>query len=358
MTENFKQNLLRTISITPITKTIRQRCYHSPPNAKNNTPKIHCSIKTTPSGGGKIATSILAVLILVLSAISQNAIATTQDVATPAELIAAIENNATTVINITANIELTDRYNNTDNALPLINSRTLTINGVGENITISRSSSATTNFRFFETGSNGNLILNNLTLTGGYLRGSWGGAVFVGINTTFTATNCTFKGNSVDLRGGAIRVGQGGTAYLFHCTFDGNTGSSDGNGISIFVATVHSYNSIFVGATPQIGGTLSGGSNLIQGVNGLTRAEVFNNDGSLACDGIVKTAPALTKNAIVVPNHLTQPQVLALLAKDQAGKKRPKRGNVTYGALEDCVKPQPFKGNIIVRGGATLKVGK
>jgi len=189
-----------------------------------------------------------------------------------------------------------------------------------------------------------------------------GGAVSVSSSASFTAINCTFKNNNAG-SGGAVYVWS--KAYLYHCTFDGNS-ASVGDGICIHssFATLYSYNSIFTGSDNQIvavnGGTnnASPSNNLIQGVNGLTRAEVFAGD-DLVCGGIVEYAKVLKKGFDIT--HPDAANIITLLKRDQAGNKR--RGfTATYGAVEaiGCPPkpPLPFKGNIIVRGGATLKIGK
>jgi len=219
--------------------------------------------------------------------------------------------------------------------------------------------------------SNATVEMKNLTLENG--NADFGSAVEVyGNNGTasFTAINCTFKNNSA-VFGGAVEVyaydNSNATAYLFHCTFDGNTAYINaGDGIYIDVddanATLYAYNSIFTGSDNQIvafnGGVANLTNCLIQGENGLTRDAVFAGD-DLVCGGIVETATVLTAGDIIsVPNHLTKTKILNWLKRDQTGKKRPTSGAVTYGAIEGCMASPPFKGSIIVRGGATLKIGK
>ena len=219
-------------------------------------------------------------------------------------------------------------------------------------------------------GSSGNTSFTAINCTFKNNSAGYGGAVEVfgsSVNASFTAINCTFKNNSAGY-GGAVEVDASNngnaTVYLFHCTFDGNTASNpnQGNGIRIrrAGATLYSYNSIFTGSNNQIvtgiGGTnyASASNNLTQGVNGLTRDAVFAGD-DLVCDGIVETAKVLKKGDIIHPDAAN---MIALLKRDQAGKKRPTSGAVTYGAIEGCMASPPFKGNIIVRGGATLIIGK
>ena len=193
-----------------------------------------------------------------------------------------------------------------------------------------------------------------------------GGAVHAIFYSTFTAINCNFYENNAGSSasgGGAVYITSTSTFYLFHSVVVGNSAIGFGGGVFISNnSSFYSYNSIIVGNTanvfPQIRGTLLDGSNLIQGENGLTRADVFNDDGSLVCGGIVETAKVLKKSDIIHPDAAN---IITLLKTDQAGNKR--RGfTATYGAVEaiGCPPkpPLPFKGNIIVRGGATLIIGK
>ena len=101
-------------------------------------------------------------LALLLFAVAPATSGQTADVGTEALLVDAIDNNAS-VINITSNITLTA-------ALPAIDS-TVTINGGGNTL------SGNDLYRIFELTSGGNLTINNLTMTKGYITDDNGGAI-------------------------------------------------------------------------------------------------------------------------------------------------------------------------------------
>ena len=216
-------------------------------------------------------------------------------------------------------------------------------------------------------GNNGTASFTAINCTFKNNSAGYGGAVDVDGNNgtaSFTAINCTFKNNEA-VWGGAVDMytfnNNNATAYLFHCTFDGNTAYiNGGDGIYIDGAntTLYAYNSIFTGSDNQIVATNGGVANLtnclIQGENGLTRADVFTGD-DLVCGGIVETAKVLKKGDIIHPDAAN---IITLLKTDQAGNKR--RGfTATYGALRAVGCPKlPSKININVNGGGTLIIGK
>ena len=72
--------------------------------------------------------------------------------------------------------------------------------------------------------------------------------------------------------------------HLYHCTFDNNT-SPIGNAIDNS-GRLYAYNCIFTGNTPQIAGTIiGGGENLIEGIGGVTRNQVFGSNQFLPAQG-------------------------------------------------------------------------
>ena len=97
----------------------------------------------------------------------------------------------------------------------------------------------------------------------------YGGAI---INyNNFIGINCTFYNNSSS-SGGAISSSSiwGQETYLYHCTFDRNQAVLTGGGINSR-NRLYSYNCLYIGNTPNhIRGTVTG-TNMLEGVGGVTR---------------------------------------------------------------------------------------
>ena len=162
-----------------------------------------------------------------------------------------------------------------------------------------------------------------------------GSVIYLDYFSVFIAINCTFVQNSTNNNSGAIHIRSKSTAYLYHCTIDNNVenGISNNN-------LLYAYNCVFTGNTlNQIQGTVSGGSNLIEGENGVTRDLVFGNN-TLTDSGYImpleyaKSAPRLTANDIEVPAGFSADSIISWLYADQRGKIRPDSGLVTFGAVE------------------------
>ncbi len=190
---------------------------------------------------------------------------------------------------------LTTVNNNTDgpNGLPPITSEII-INGNGA--TIERSSAdGTPQFRIFHVARDGDLTLNNLTITNGDAGGNPGGGIYnagtlsinnstvsgnrgrfgggilnsgtLSINNstlsnntgsygggicgggTLDITNSTFSGNTATEQGGGIYGGN--PVSISHSTFTANTATSGGGGIYRTGGTVSVKNSIFTDNTPN-----------------------------------------------------------------------------------------------------------
>ena len=174
-----------------------------------------------------------------------------------------------------------------------------------------------------------------------------GGAVSA-IGCCFVAINSTFSDNSAE-HGGAI-LADG--AYLYHCTIDRNTATMSGSGgitSTPYFVVFYLYNCILTGNTVadtlnQIEEIISGGNNLIEGENGVTRYLVFGNN-TLTDSGYImpleyaKTATRLTANDIEIYEWyewavFSADSTISLLQKDQRGKERPDTGYITFGAVE------------------------
>ncbi|MFF4758737.1 hypothetical protein [Streptomyces sp. NPDC001292] len=118
---------------------------------------------------------------------------------------------------------------NDDNGLPVIKNK-VTINGRGD--TITRAATAA-NFRFFEIdGTNGNLTLNDLTLSKGHastsLGNGRGGAIWLnGSGAALKLNNTSLTTNTADTFGGAID-NDNGTVSVNRSTLRNNRASSGG----------------------------------------------------------------------------------------------------------------------------------
>ncbi len=132
--------------------------------------------------------------------------------------------------------------------------------------TIRRTDTATDTFRFFHVGSNGALILEDLTLTGGYANdGSGGGAVYVFPTGLLTMTSTSLTSNTARF-GGALY--NGGETWIDSSSIVNNSASENdaslGGGIyntnrlHLTASTVTSNRSTQDGGGMYISGTGSG----------------------------------------------------------------------------------------------------
>ncbi|NEP57593.1 MAG: DUF4347 domain-containing protein [Symploca sp. SIO2G7] len=157
-----------------------------------------------------------------------------------ASLIAAINaanmNAEADRINLTEDITLTAVADNAngDNGLPSITAaERLTINGMG--FTIARDADAP-NFRLLRIAEGAELVVNNTTLTNGFVNGaegegSGGGILNLG---TLTLNNSTVSGNRAVLGGGIYNYGNvevPATLTLNNSTVSGNRANQRGGGI-------------------------------------------------------------------------------------------------------------------------------
>lgn len=137
------------------------------------------------------------------------------------------------------------------------NAGTLTIDGAGQNVTISGNDIT----RVFQVNFGATLNLQNLTVTNGHA--STGG----GINNggTLNVTNCTFSSNSAPgSSGGALQNTSDGTANIANSTFSTNNASM-GGGISNFGALTITGSTFSGNDASSVGGAIynqSGSSTL------------------------------------------------------------------------------------------------
>ena len=205
----------------------------------------------------------------------------------------------------------------------------------------------------------GNLFLANCVFSNNRVATGSGGGVS-SRNGNIFITNCIFSGNSAEYGSGVYSMEGNVTAinsiftkntskysvieasftYLYHCTVVENVSP----GILIR-NSCYAYNSIIAGNTVQINGHLTGGDSLIEGINGVTFANIFgtntvNSAGKIypLTDGSANgVATALTAGVILVFEDVNKDDVIAALATDLESASRPETF-VTYGALETGAK--------------------
>ncbi len=166
-------------------------------------------------------------------------------------------------------------------------SKTLTIDGIGQNVTIDGGGWTSA---FFVT-QNGNLTLNHLTVTNG-MGGTYsscqgcdtvnvGGAITVE-QGTLTINNSTFSGNQYSgLIGGGAILSALGTVNIDNSTFSGNSTHANGASIMSNIGTLTVTHSTFSGNT--VSGR--GGGIDIEGGTATISASTFSNNTADAWAG-------------------------------------------------------------------------
>ncbi len=217
-------------------------------------------------------------------------------------------------IQLSGNVTLTSMDNSTDgdNGLPSITSE-ITIDGAGN--TIARDAGAPS-FRIFHVASGGDLMLNDVAVSGGRLEGvdASGGGVFN--RGDFALTNSTLSGNSIDSSNYGYGAGiyNLGVSVIFSSTVSGNQIQADvayGGGIFTDIgATLNvelseiSGNSV---AAPKAGG----GGVETWGTTTITQSTVSGNSGEaigpysdLKGVGVRLSAGGLTFSASTVSGNV------------------------------------------------------
>ncbi|MDD2724409.1 MAG: right-handed parallel beta-helix repeat-containing protein [Methylovulum sp.] len=165
--------------------------------------------------------------------------------------------------NQTYTLNTVNNLNQGPNGLPSITSK-ITVNGNGA--VIKRSNAADTpSFRLFRIGNNGNLILNNLTVSGGKLEidnffDGYGAGVLNG--SSLTLINSTIAGNAAlgtGALGSGIANGYKAVLALNNSTVSGNQGATA-------LANIR-------GTTTLINSTVSGNHTINGGVAGIVNIE-------------------------------------------------------------------------------------
>ncbi len=137
--------------------------------------------------------------------------------------------------------------------LPAITSQ-ITIQGNGA--TVERDSNAS-EFRIFTTKSNGDLILDNMTIKGGAAH-IGGGVVNTGSSNT-TIINCTVTGNTAHWIGGGVGHYDGSSLTIISSTITGNEAQTGGGIGTDTFGLFKLINSTVSGNTAQKGGGVSNG---------------------------------------------------------------------------------------------------
>jgi len=207
------------------------------------------------------------------------------------------------------------------NGLPAVTSA-IVIDGNGSLIRREPTAPA---FRILAVGSNGNLTLQETTVTGGLISTFRGGGI---LNfATLTLTNSTVSGNSTALDGGGVsNVGSLGSLTLTNSTVSSNDADRDGGGLensgslTIANSTVSRNSSRFGGGVLNKG-TLTLANTLITGNSAsLVGSEVYNytsefysgstsssgfnlfgHDGMAGVDGLASGAPGASDLVPAVP---------------------------------------------------------
>ncbi|NDJ62199.1 MAG: DUF11 domain-containing protein, partial [Chloroflexi bacterium] len=155
-----------------------------------------------------------------------------------------------------------------DEALPTITS-VITISG--NSAIIQRSSMASLTFRLFTIANGGNLTLDGVTLSSGFIPGDNGGALNVLAGGTYVGSNVTFSNNQAFLGGAIYSAGNsqlnqqliqnntatdgagiyldGGMLNIAATTLSGNNATNDGGGLFTAFGTLVVNNSTFTGNT-------------------------------------------------------------------------------------------------------------
>jgi len=410
MTENFKQNLLRTISTTPtlLTNFNHPSSYHSPQNANHNTPN-HCSKNTTLSGGGKNTTriAIISTLLLFLFSFSASAQANTQTLFfnVSAEEFRIGSANGTSLNNTFPEYIGKWEYNNATNtltltdfvwetsartALQIVGSCTLYVEGT--NTFTSTLPSNTSGFsRGIYTESpltisgDRNGILNATGGTTGYGGSASYGILASGGNNN-NAVSITISGGIVNATGGTVgRVGASASDSYGIYANSGNTvsitisggtvnaigGTVMGEGYSygIYANSGNSGNTVSIAIS---GGTVNATGGTVGDIYSYSYGIFANSSGScnITISGTVVAkghTRAIHQNSGTPTFPASRYRWTANTDYNNAKATRETGTNppdaYAYSTGDKYIKialvPQTFRGNnIIVRGGASLIIGK
>ena len=157
-------------------------------------------------------------------------------------------------------------------------------------------------FRIFTLVNSAVVVMNNLTITGGFSNGGTGGGIFMGNSSTLTLNGSTVKNNSASGNGGGVYMNNSATLVLTNSTVSANTAAS-GGGVYIFDSgTLNLDSSTVSGNTAGNGGN---GGGIFNGTSGTINAVNSTIDGNTAGGtggGIYNTATATLTNNTVTAN--------------------------------------------------------
>jgi uncharacterized protein (TIGR03437 family) len=242
--------------------------------------------------------------------------------------------------------------------------KNLTINGTGANLLTISGNNATRVLRVL--GSNLNVTLNDLTITGGRATGSIGGGILS--NSALTMNRCVIANNFATTSGGGVHLQAGASGVFTACTFNGNTSASggalyvEGTGNNLILALT---NCTISGNT----GTATGGALLHAAASGnsltaITHCTIANNESAdgggifIRATASGATPRATTRNSIYANNTNTN---LRVLSENGGTATITSLGyNLTTGAgsglltaIGDQLNADPLLGPLANNGGTT-----
>jgi len=243
-------------------------------------------------------------------------------VGTPAELINAINNVVLgDIILFTEDITLTavENVTNGNNGLPVVTTSSLLIDGNG--FTLSRDLSAP-DFRLFEVAPGVEIIIQNLTITGGSASGTDdGGAIYINDFSYVGMLNVTIIENHADGLGGAIYTDGDVSLDIYDSIVSNNSSSSGGalyhsfGSLRLIDTTVNGNEALTGGGVYFAGGRFSmAGSTISDNVAdygaGIISGGTFDMtnstiSGNIATDGggIVNMGTSTINNSTIVLNQ-------------------------------------------------------
>ncbi len=186
--------------------------------------------------------------------------------------------------------------------------KNLTVNGTGANLLTVRRDSASPAFRIFNINGAANVILNEMTVTGGNENG--GGGILQDNSGSLTINGCHITDNSAAFFGGGIQ-NVNGTLNINNSTISANkVNQIRGGAMYISGGAVSITNSTVSGNTDNATGNIAGGIWATSGTTLITNSTITNNNAN----GIYQDAQAIItlRNTIVAANqqNSTKPDVV------------------------------------------------
>ena len=127
---------------------------------------------------------------------------------------------------------------------------------------------------YFHSGETAEAVLDGFTITGGYMTGSEGGAIYCYDGSSPTISNCVISGNTASGQwGGGIACRDAGNALIVGCTITGNVGAS-GGGMQSTDSSPTIANCVFTG---NVVGSSGGGISCGGGSPTITNCIIMDN---------------------------------------------------------------------------------